>query len=44
MDMDFVVCPHCGKVQEADCDNDSFVCDNCDEIFCYERPEVPELE
>ena len=38
MDLDFVVCPHCGNVQEEDCDNDGFVCNECDESFHYERP------
>jgi len=37
MDLDLVVCPHCGNTQEEDCDNDSFVCDICYEIFHYER-------
>ena len=38
MDMDWVVCSHCGNVQEEDCDNnDSFVCDERDEIFIYTR-------
>ncbi|KKK92793.1 hypothetical protein LCGC14_2699320, partial [marine sediment metagenome] len=39
MDLDWVVCSFCGNVQEEDCDNDSFVCDECDEIFHYERPD-----
>jgi len=37
VDLDLVVCPHCGNTQEEDCDNDSFVCDICYEIFHYER-------
>lgn len=39
MDLDWVVCPHCGNTQEEDCDdNDDFVCNECDEPFYYERP------
>lgn len=37
MDYDLVVCPHCGNTQEEDCDNDTFVCNKCDEIFVYTR-------
>lgn len=38
MDLDWVVCSYCGNVQEEDCDgNDSFVCNECDEIFHYEK-------
>jgi hypothetical protein len=37
MDLDWVVCPYCGNIQEEDCDDDSFVCNTCDEIFHYEK-------
>lgn len=38
MDLDWVVCPYCGNTQEEDCnDNDSFVCDECNETFNYGR-------
>lgn len=39
-DFDWVVCSHCGNVQEEDCENDSFICENCDEVFHYERDEL----
>lgn len=40
MDLDWVICPHCGNVQEEDCDdNDGFICDECDEIFHYSKDE-----
>ncbi len=28
-----VECPHCGQGQTEDIENDSFVCDDCGEIF-----------
>ena len=37
MDLDWVVCSHCGNVQEEDCDDDSFVCNECDEVFHYSK-------
>ncbi len=38
MDLDWVVCPYCGNTQAGDCNNDSFICDECDEIFYYGVP------
>lgn len=38
MDIDLVICPYCGNEQFEDCDDDSFVCEECEEIFHYERP------
>ncbi len=39
MDLDWVICSYCGNGQEEDCDNDSFICDECDEIFHYSNKE-----